>query len=579
MKAVTKIRRHKRPTPYYSNSSSSQRLILSGDIEQNPGPITSNNNLITNKSKKKSLQKTSAPVCETCSKTIRCNSKTTMCIHCKNLTHLSCTQSKTIRILNSRIPCEWTCNNCLFKELPFHNIPTIMNEERTEIDDYSNIHIEKIREHSKYLSIAHLNTQSMSSTFDEFQVMLKQNPFDIITLSETWLKDNKHLLEYVKINGYNFSFKNRDEKRGGGVGVYIRNDFNKLDETIEQLWIEIKNKNKKSSFLVETFYQPSSNDQIKLDWINKFESVLSVVTTTFDGSIIIAGDMNINLKKQSNVSETYIQCLNNFDLSQRIKIPTRNGSKLIDHIITNIPKKILYSNVLPCPTVSDHDAPYIIVNVPTDKFEPRYKYIRNLKNFNLNSFMESFKTLPLSLIYAFDDPVDQLDTLNKIVLDCLEEHAPLIKAKFTRPSAPWMKDLDIVELQNKRDKLRYEAHQNQTTETWSLFRQVRNEIKQKINQTKTIFYKKLLSSKNSKDTWNIIHRILKPSNPTIKANVNDLNEFFNSTSERTTGRKPTNLTKIYHYISKLPSENDTQDLLKHTTSDEVFSDSAFLLLI
>jgi len=62
----------------------------------------------------------------------------------------------------------------------------------------------------------------MSSTFDEFQVMLKQHQFDIITLSETWLKDNKHLLEYVKLSGYNFSFKNRDNKRGGGVGVYIK---------------------------------------------------------------------------------------------------------------------------------------------------------------------------------------------------------------------------------------------------------------------------------------------------------------------------------------------------------------------
>ena len=31
----------------------------------------------------------------------------------------------------------------------------------------------------------------MSSTFDELQVMLYQHPFDIITLSETWLRNDK----------------------------------------------------------------------------------------------------------------------------------------------------------------------------------------------------------------------------------------------------------------------------------------------------------------------------------------------------------------------------------------------------
>ena len=50
-------------------------------------------------------------------------------------------------------------------------------------------------------SIAHLNTQCLSSTFDEFHVMLKEYQFDIITMSETWLKDNQKLLDYIDIPG------------------------------------------------------------------------------------------------------------------------------------------------------------------------------------------------------------------------------------------------------------------------------------------------------------------------------------------------------------------------------------------
>ena len=62
----------------------------------------------------------------------------------------------------------------------------------------------------------------MASTFDEFQLMVNESKFDSITLSKTWLKNDKHLSEYVNLPGYKFSYRNRDEKRGGGVGVHIK---------------------------------------------------------------------------------------------------------------------------------------------------------------------------------------------------------------------------------------------------------------------------------------------------------------------------------------------------------------------
>ena len=84
------------------------------------------------------------------------------------------------------------------------------------------------------------------------------------------------------------------------------------------------------------------------------------------------------------------------------------------------------------------------------------------------------------------------------------------KTKFTRPPAPCMKDLDIVALQNQRNKLKYEAYSKRTRSAWVAYRKVRNEIKQKINTTKTSFYKNILNSKNTKDIWKVIRRILNP---------------------------------------------------------------------
>ena len=127
--------------------------------------------------------------------------------------------------------------------------------------NYTNEYLEKLDELKKHTSICHLNTQSMSSTFDEFQFMINQTRFDVITLSETWLKNDKHLLEYVRPPSYEFAYRNRDEKRGGGVGIYIRDttefklrsDISKLDDSIEHLWVEIQGRKKNSACLIGVF--------------------------------------------------------------------------------------------------------------------------------------------------------------------------------------------------------------------------------------------------------------------------------------------------------------------------------------
>ena len=131
---------------------------------------------------------------------------------------------------------------------------------------------------------------------------------------------------------------------------------------------------------------------------------------------------------------------------------TRIAKKLTDHIISNISaNKILHSNVLPCPRISDHEASSIIANMPVNKFETRYKYITNFINFELGKYVQDFKVLPVSLVYSVDDLNDQLDTLNKLVLNAINEYALLIKTNFTRPAAPCIKNFKITKLQKERD--------------------------------------------------------------------------------------------------------------------------------
>ena len=122
---------------------------------------------------------------------------------------------------------------------------------------------------------------------------------------------------FTRLPGYEFTYRNRDEKRGGGVGIYIRdtiefmirNDISKLDESIEHLWVEIQGRKKNSACLIGVFYQPSSENTKKLEWIEKLDSVLSIVKSTYNGTVKITGDSNIGLLASTEILKRYIEVL------------------------------------------------------------------------------------------------------------------------------------------------------------------------------------------------------------------------------------------------------------------------------
>ena len=106
--------------------------------------------------------------------------------------------------------------------------------------------------------------------------------------------------------------------------------------------------------------------------------------------------MNIDLLKESNTKNQYLDLLNSYNLTQHITKPTCQNS-LIDHMITNILRKVTISDVLPTPEINDHDASYICVNARVSRYEPRFKYIRNLKSFDMKNTSKYFRNFHLVL--------------------------------------------------------------------------------------------------------------------------------------------------------------------------------------
>ena len=343
-------------------------------------------------------------------------------------------------------------------------------------DDFLNTNKNNLLNNKHLLKILHLNCQSLASTFTEFEAMNYECNFDILTLSETWLTENQNLLNYVELSGYDLYYNNRENKRGGGVAAYvreslkckIRKDFCSLDTDIEHLWLELQGKNRHSHLLIGVFYQPNFETKSKLEWLKKFDSLVHNISRKWNGLLLITGDFNIDfLATECTITKYYNDILNSHHLFQVIAKPTRMNTSLIDHFITSTPEKIKLNDVLPCCEISDHDGPYIGINARMERYQPRFKYIRDNSKLVLEDFKADFQKLPFSTVYAMEDPEDKLDIFNSLVTECIDRHAPIKRIKCTRPPAPWLKSLDIQQLISERNRKRYLAYLTQKTSDWT----------------------------------------------------------------------------------------------------------------
>ena len=91
-----------------------------------------------------------------------------ICTYCKFLIHLHCTNTKSLTISNTKNTKEWTYFSCALIELLFHKVRDELNANVESDENYTNEHLEKLKELQKYIGIFHLNTQSVSSIFNEF---------------------------------------------------------------------------------------------------------------------------------------------------------------------------------------------------------------------------------------------------------------------------------------------------------------------------------------------------------------------------------------------------------------------------
>ena len=105
-----------------------------------------------------------------------------------------------------------------------------------------------------------------------------------------------------------------------------------------------------------------------------------------------------------------------------------------------------------------------------------------------------------------------------------------------------------------------------------MFRYNRNKLKNLIKGVKRSFMITALFSKRPKEVWRTIHRILHPSQQSLRADPDDLNRQFTSTAERVTASSPVLNEDIYRLIDRLTDDPHSSFRFCHVTHQEVLGE-------
>ena len=299
--------------------------------------------------------------CKVCSKRIVNHEKTIKCSQCLYLTHTKCLPTYNRQDIEYAIieTNHWTCPSCLSIIFPFNNIedtptfvstvtnPTAHNLDLDSLNNmvydpfdagaddaggggalddidpdlnylnslggtsqknckyyYSNtLHDEiKPKMANAKLSVLHLNIRSLPRNFDILLPTIHASGlnFNIIALSETWLKESN--ADCYGIPGYVHKYLTRGDKTGGGVSIYInqnwtykiRTDLNINNDDIEILWVEIDkdSANTPTNLVLGTVYRrPGSDPSIFNSLIN--DTITSILAE--NKKCMHVGDYNLNL--------------------------------------------------------------------------------------------------------------------------------------------------------------------------------------------------------------------------------------------------------------------------------------------
>lgn len=376
----------------------------------------------------------------------------------------------------------------------------------------------------------HLNIQCIRNKINEFEIFLKDHPYDFLLINEHWCTEDE--IDYIGIYNYNLISKFcRITTSHGGVAIYALRNYSctvleQINKMSADIHCEITAIEYQNIRIMTVYRSPNGNFDIFLE---KLYLVLELLIK--DNKVIfVSGDFNVHFHKINNQqTKMLMNIFNSFGFSKTYFGYSRN-SHCLDNIFTNINKNNLHVQSMDT-RLSDHLGIHLEsnINFKTPLKRINYRPITEQGLPILNTYLENVNW---DFIDETDTDVDKkFEMFIMIITDAIENIFPLKSRMINnnnKPKINWFND----DLRQMRDLLHFLFDfykRNPTEHNKCIYNNYRTMYRCEINNAKTIYHEKfILNHSNPQQAiWKIINsQKNNHKNLTDKISANEFNDYF-----------------------------------------------------
>ena len=309
------------------------------------------------------------------------------------------------------------------------------------------------------------NVASLMSKFDQLCIEVEKQKPKVILLTETWL--NSEIPDsMVTINNYSLLRKDRQNRKGGGVAIYVEREpddtpttvtpiHDLSDDETETLWVELQLN--QQTLTIGVIYRPPSNVVTEND-IRILEQIKKA--NERKNTIMIFGDFNLPTLKWPHpttnnttpVAREFLNTLNNTSFTQLINEPTRHRTgqtpSTLDLIFTNDTDAF----TMPTTHAPIGNSDHIVITIELQTSHHQSKQDNSPTSHRKNYWRANFENIKNNLrTLQFNDKTSLNETwlyFKNNTKRILDQHSPTYE-KPSHRSKPWIKPHTLQTIKHK----------------------------------------------------------------------------------------------------------------------------------
>ena len=428
------------------------------------------------------------------------------------------------------------------------------------------------------LNIIYFNARSINNKVVELQALLADNEYDIVFVTETWLK-SYHKDSYLCSNFDYFVVRSdrHNGERGGAVCAFVKFEFSKQVNVINAISegkefdiiaLDLHLERNKILRFVCAYLPPDSTR--KIDIVSKFLATLNHIVV-FNYTYIF-GDFNFSkivwnrdgnsYPSQSNESNCFLNFLSKHSFVQLVNEPTHSSGNILDLIIAPKDNEITLVSILEPFTLScDHNMINVVFTIP--KWQKTSFFAK--KNFykaNYCAINDFLRTVNWEEVLNEDSIESNYSVFIDILQQTIQCYTPdtAVRKKSFVP-----KHLKALRIQKKKLYRLSKTNRDAKDE----YRRIEKLYKKSARKYFNSLEEKVVSSGCKKNFFNYVNRKLKsktfipplvdPSNDQVVTNAEDKAELLNTL---VTQRYQNNDSKFdQHRLPRVNVDNEMAELL------------------